>query len=265
VSSSDKFTFFLGGRDLEMLTIRALLEREVSKAEINDKNLAWGAKLSDYAREIEAAVLAGRTAVGVELADDMPEDWAVRGSLLLVDHHGDRSEEPPSLKQVFDLLRLPEARWTRDFALVAANDAGHVRGMKAIGAATDKMMDIRARDRAAQGVTADEERLGLEAINRAEIAARGRLLLVTLSHGRSATVTDPLALDPACAHLPKNVIVRSPASVMFFGVRSVVDILRVKFPNGFSGGSGSDGFFGISPCENADANRVEHEAAAALV
>ena len=46
---SDKL-FLLGGQDLEMLEIKKLLERE--NIAYKDKNLKWGAKLSDYQNEL---------------------------------------------------------------------------------------------------------------------------------------------------------------------------------------------------------------------
>ena len=43
---SKKKVFLLGGYDLEMLEIKKILDSK--NVEYKDKNLSWGAKLSDY-------------------------------------------------------------------------------------------------------------------------------------------------------------------------------------------------------------------------
>lgn len=140
--------FFLGGYDLEMVTIRDLLKHLGQP--FCDKRLHWGARASQYRAEIEETLVRGETPVLVELQPDMdlpPE------RVVLVDHHGERAgaDRPSSLRQVFKLLRLPAARWTRELALVEANDIGHVRGMLALGASLEELVRIRRADRAAQG------------------------------------------------------------------------------------------------------------------
>ncbi len=238
--------FFLGGHDLEMLIIRELLLLHRDKASFCDKHLAWGARLSNYGDEIAAAAERHAVPVAIELADDMPTDWPPRAGLVAVDHHGARHREASALRQVFDLLQLPESQWTRDFELAAANDTGHVRELRRIGASHAEIADIRRCDRAAQGITADQEREGLEALRRAEVSPGGRLLIVVLANGRSAAVTDPLHLEAGFESLPRQVLILSPEADMFFGARSVIDMLRERFPRGFSGGQGEDGFFGLT-------------------
>ena len=56
-ASSRDLVFFLGGYDLEMLTIRELLAAE--GAPFWDKELAWGAQASAYAAEIEQTLAIG--------------------------------------------------------------------------------------------------------------------------------------------------------------------------------------------------------------
>jgi hypothetical protein len=241
---SQRFAFFLGGQDLEMLTIRQLLIEKYDRARIFDKSLAWGAKLSDYQSDLTSASMSGLTPVSIELPNDMPADWPLRSRLIEVDHHGARHNEASALRQVFDLLKLPESDWTRDFALVAANDVGHVRKMREINASRFEMLSIRRRDRAAQGISVQEEEQGLTALRTAK--TNGNLLIVQLAHGRSATVTDPLALEPTFSGYPKNVVILSPDSTMFFGPRTIVDALCKAFPKGYSGGQGDEGFFGVS-------------------
>ena len=150
--------FFLGGRDLEMLEIRRLLDRHAA-GRIEDKGLAWGAALSAYREELLAALSRGETPVLIELMDDLPPALFDRGRVIVVDHHGPLAghDRPTSIEQVFALLGLPAAAWTRHLALVAANDRAHVVGMRALGATAQEIAEIRAADRAVQGVSAADE------------------------------------------------------------------------------------------------------------
>ena len=59
--------FFLGGADLEMATIRALVTETLGPRAVVDKGLGWGGKVSDYAAEL-AALPSGVVPVLVELA-----------------------------------------------------------------------------------------------------------------------------------------------------------------------------------------------------
>src|SRR5690606_4719844 len=136
-------------------------------------HLSWGAKASAYLPEIAAAVEEGCTPVLVELALDLAPSVLER--TRIIDHHGALAgrEKPSSLRQVFQLLGLPAERWTRELALVEANDVGHIAGLPSAGATSDEIAAIRARDRNAQGVSEESERLSRLAVARA--TRRGRL------------------------------------------------------------------------------------------
>jgi hypothetical protein len=245
-----RFAFFLGGRDLEMMTIAALLadlraEGDHRVVEVEDPGLAWGARASDHAGAIRAAAARGLVTVLVELAADIP---LAPGSIE-IDHHGDRSHEPPALRQVFDLLQLPAHDWSREFALVAANDTGHVVGLRAMGATEAEIARIRAADRAAQGITPQEEAEGLAALAQRQEAMGGSLLIVNLTQGRSATVADPLALSGD----DRDLLVLSPAITQFFGRGTRVSRLDAAFPGGWRGGAlPVRGFWGIGRPVPAD-------------
>ncbi len=101
-SRPDRLIFFLGGHDLEMVTIRKLLERE-APGRFRDKGLGWGALASSYEEEISTALEEGFIPVLVELEDDLGlEDRPI----LIADHHGSRAgkDAATSLHQVFRLL-----------------------------------------------------------------------------------------------------------------------------------------------------------------
>lgn len=237
-AKNSKFRFFLGGQDLEMVTIAELLREKVAVDAIIDKTLAWGAKASHYASEIEAAAEAGLTPVLVELSRDI----ALPADAIEIDHHGERTGEPCSLRQVFDLIQLQEEDWTRRFALIAANDTGHVEAMRRMGASVQEIEQVRADDRAAQGVTPEEERLGRAALAKARVELEGTLLVVDLPHGRSATVMDPLAI--ASDH--RDVLILSPTMTQFFGAGPRIMTLDAAFPGGWRGGElPQRGYWGV--------------------
>ena len=236
--------FFLGGSDLEMQTISALLE-ETARGCFHDKHLGWGARASAYRQEIGQALSAGLTPVLVELQDDLGLD---PGRVVIVDHHGEQagSDKPTSLQQIFALLGLPAGRWTRWFTLVAANDRGHIAEMLGLGATPEEIARVRAADRAAQGISPEEELAGEEAVRRTETLAEGRLALVRLPHEHTATVTD--RLDPTLGGPGfKNLVVLCPDEVNFFGSGDLVVAIDRRFPGGWYGGALPHyGFWGMA-------------------
>ena len=240
----DSLAFFLGGYDLEMQTIADVLAEHVAADQIHDQRLSWGAKASDYNVELDAALHDGIRPVLIELAIDRP----LSDSCILIDHHNERSgaDQPTSLEQLFRLLSLPKSLWTRWHALVAANDRGYLLEMASIGASREEMIAIRKADRQSQGINADEERLAVEAVSRRTIHANGNLTLIEIPHTRTSAVTDrmePLLGGPGYA----NLIVGTPSAVSFFGVGSLIELLRVRFPGGWWGGAlPVQGYWGAS-------------------
>lgn len=236
-----KLIFFLGGHDLEMLTIRELLDGE--KVPYHDKNLAWGAKASDYMEESRAVLEKGMTPVLIELTIDMEIDGS---RIIVIDPHGERAgiDKPTSLHQVFELLNLSPNKWTRWYDLVAANDRGYIPEMQKIGATKGEIIKVRSADRSAQGITPEEEAEGERAAKNAEVFANGILTVVSLPHTRTATVAD--RLEPALGGPGyRNLLVVSPTEVNFFGSGELVFALNSAFPGGWYGGALPDrGFWG---------------------
>ncbi len=224
---SGDFVFFLGGQDLEMEAIRQLLE-DHAPGRFHDKRLAWGAAASDYADEIAETLKRGGRPVLIELELDVAlEDDAC----VVIDHHGRRagSDRRTSLEHVFELLRLPQKSWTRWCRLVAENDRGAIAALRRAGAGPEEILEIRNRDRRAQGISADQERAAREAISRAEYSAGDSLAVVRLPHGRTSPVTD--FLDPAFGGRGcDNILVISPGEVNFFGCGEIVGCLDRRFP-----------------------------------
>ena len=236
-----RYVFFLGGHDLEMETIADLLEE--LHATYCYKKLNWGAKASAYKDEIGHAIKANHTPVIVELLDDVglpPE------SIVIVDHHGVNAgaSRKSSLRQVFELLGLPEKRWDRRLMLVSANDVGYIPALVEAGASKEEITEIRAADRKAQGITSEQESQGEEAITMAETLCGGRLTVVRLPHSKTGVVSDRLQPElggPGCI----NLLVISSDEVNFFGEGWLVKALIDEFPDGWYGGALPDrGFWG---------------------
>ncbi len=241
-SGSDRLAFFLGGYDLEMITIRDLVA-EAAPGRLFDKALRWGAKASAYRDEIDGVLAHGLEPVLVELEDDV----GIPGAHVIVDHHGERagSAAPASIEQVFALLELPRERWTRWFDLVAANDRGHIREMRTFGATAEEIDGVRAADRRAQGITEEDERAGEESLRQGRLLAEGRLLVVELPHAHTAVVADRVESqsDP-----PENLLVFCPEEVDFYGSGYVVGELAGRYRGSWSGGALPErGFWGQTP------------------
>lgn len=220
-----------------MVTIRKLLDQHLPTHYIDDR-LAWGAQASAYEDRIRQALTSGETVVLVELEDDLGLLSGLDASQVVnVDHHGELAgqDRPTALEQVFKLLRLPDSAWTREFELVAANDRGHVAAMLERQASQKELEKIRSLDRAAQGITRDEERVGRLAAANAETVLNGWLTLVRLPHSRTATVTDVLQRELGGPGY-ENLLISCPDSVMFYGQGQAIAALREKFPDGFWGG-----------------------------
>jgi len=99
---SGPFIFFLGGHDLEMVTVAELLREE--GISFYDKGLRWGAKTSAYREEVEQCLAQGLTPVLVELTDDIRLD---QKKVVILDPHGDKAgaDKPTALHQVFAILK----------------------------------------------------------------------------------------------------------------------------------------------------------------
>ncbi len=235
---------------MEIVTICGLLT-EQAPGRWHDKELGWGAKASAYRDEIRTAIAEGWVPVLIELEDDLGltrggESIDQPSGVIFIDHHSSSAgkDQPTSLHQVFELLGLDHGSWTRWFDLVAANDRGYIPAMVELGATRDEIVRVRAADRAAQGITAEQETQGEKSLETAQVLAGGRLTVVGLPHDRTAVVSDRLALDPARSG-PENLFILGRESVHFFGEGRLVLSMNERFPGGWYGGSLPDrGFWG---------------------
>jgi hypothetical protein len=249
-----QWKFFLGGRDLEMVEIARLLDG-LEDVEVVDHGLAWGAKASAYLPELRASLGGDDRLVLVELKNDLPNDFP-KDQITEIDHHGSAAgvDKPTSIEQVFQLLELPPEAWTRDLALVAANDRGGLDGLERAGATTEEMHEVRRRDRATQGITAEEEEEGRTAIQYRTTTCGGRLTFVDSPNDRGAAVCD--ALDSRLGGPGyQNLIILTPTSTQFYGPGHAISRLSNSFPGSWYGGElPRKGFWGLN--ERLELNRL---------
>lgn len=225
------YRFFLGGADLEMREIRALLDEAGLGDRVTDKGLSWGARASDYGPEIAASLACGEVPVLIELtpdlSSDLVRDTARAGGLIWVDHHGDQAghDRPSSLEQVFHLIGAPAGAWSRWRQLVAVNDVAHIAGLRAQGASEAEIRSIRDADRAAQGVSPQDEALSRDALATAQVDCD--ILVVRTGASTSSALMD--FLDPAYGGSGSaNTLVFMPGKIAFYGrgerIRRLTDI-----------------------------------------
>ncbi len=146
----------LGGHDLEMNAIKQMLEAR-DDCIIIDKQLHWdNAYLSTYLDELSK--YEGLDIYGIELNENinpLPDNYH------RIDHHNDKYHLKSSLEQIAEVFGI---ELSQEQVLIAANDKGYIPAMKAMGATDDDIMDIRQRDRKAQGVTDEDEHLAEQSI-----------------------------------------------------------------------------------------------------
>lgn len=181
-----KNTFFLlGGYDLEMLEIRDLLEKQ--KVTYFDNQLRWdNAFLNQYTDILPSYSKCKNTTIyGIELQEQgvtcIPENY------IRIDHHNDYNSKPSSLQQVADILGVSLNRYQQ---LVAANDSGYIPAMQALGATPVEIMEIRRKDRAAQGVTEKDELLAEKAI--LEKSIKNNIIIIKAYSSRFSPICDRL-------------------------------------------------------------------------
>lgn len=226
--------FLLGGHDLEMLTIRDVLDAHGCK--YADHRLRWdNARLSSYRDEIERFERenAQGCIYGIELENDLttfPECYRP------IDHHNEQSKAPSALEQVLSLLDIP---MNREYGLIAANDKRYIPGMQALGATDDDVRHIRRADRHAQGVTEEDEALAEKAVSE-NLRRVGDLIVVKAFNSRFSPICDRL-------YPYRSLLIYTDAEWMFYGYRAqqVRELFMDEYHKGkiFYGG-GPNGYVG---------------------
>ena len=167
---------------MEMLTIKKMLKRR-KECVVLDKHLCWdNARLSEYQSDFQHYF--DFEVYGIELLEDI----SLPNNYVRIDHHNDGNDKPSALEQVASLLGVT---LNHDQLLIAANDKGYISAMLALGATEGEIADIRRRDRAAQGVTEQDEALAEQSLAQ-NLSQFGRLIVVKSQTPRFSTICDKL-------------------------------------------------------------------------
>lgn len=171
-----KKLFLLGGRDLEMKTIKKIVKAQPGCA-VFDRNLRWdNALLSVYKDVLDS--FSGVDYYAVELREDIALDDKWKDRYHLIDHHNEYAHLPSSLEQVAAILGVD---LDREQKLIAANDSGYIPAMKALMATDEEISDIRRQDRAAQGVSDEDENLAEQSITENMAKTEGLIVVKSLT------------------------------------------------------------------------------------
>lgn len=232
MNDKNRFIFLLGGADLEMHTIRQLLDKNGYR--YYDKHLRWdNACLSAYRKEIEDYTEDDIPLwVGIELQEDMTPPTRY----ICIDHHNSNAHKPSSLEQLAELLEIPLSRQEE---LIAANDRAYIPGMKALQASDAEIAGIRLADRACQGVTEEEEKLAEQAIREHTQVCDNLIVVRALCH----------RFSPICDRLfpYERLLIYTDEEWMYYGKQAerLVKNFQSDIQHGgiFYGG-GPDGYIG---------------------
>ncbi|MBQ9731931.1 MAG: hypothetical protein IJV97_02450 [Alphaproteobacteria bacterium] len=233
-NNSNNKVVFAGGYDGEMVEIiNACREAGV---EVVDNHLGWGAAASAYASEIAQAASEGKAPVLVELTLDIE----VPSTSIIVDHHNENVGKPASLLQVLNLIGVEPSR---EQQLIAANDCGYIPGMLALGATAEEVAKVRYADRAAQGITPEQEAEAERAIAAAETV--NGVTIIRMAHSKTATVCDRL-FNPEKEQ--RLLIISEDGESNFFGNGELCQLLQGektgKTPEGWDTYSNFGGWIG---------------------
>jgi len=191
--------FFLGGCDLEMVAIKRILKKYNQK--FVDKNLKWGAKLSDYKDELEK--YKNEQIYAIELDKDIEAK-----NVIFIDHHNELFTKPSSIEQVAALFNHRLSAFEK---AVALNDKGYIYEMLRNGINLSDIKRIRKLDRKAQGVSEEEE----EAAKNIELK---RIIYFPYSH--FSPLTDRIFFEKGW----RQFIIYNDNLTMFYGL----DIEKLK-------------------------------------
>lgn len=224
----NKAIFLLGGLDLEMQTIKNILEENCF--DYMDACLRWNnANLSAYIERLED----NKMYYGVELV----EDCRLPNNYVRIDHHNDCSDRRSSLEQVASLLDIKLNRWQK---LVAINDARYIDGLKEYGATEEEIKSIRLADRSTQGVTEEEESEAEASIKKSKEVGDIRVVYTSVDH--FSPITDRL-------YPYDKLIIFNDYELVYYGVGADMLVNQYKAEiekHAAYFGGGSNGFFGLA-------------------
>ena len=111
---------------------------------------------------------------------------------------------------------------TRDMELVGANDSGYIPAMIKMGASKEEVARVRRRDRMMQGITEEQEKEAVRALNESTEVVNG-VYIVRMKHSKTATVADRLFDE----NKPQNLLVFSDdGEINYYGDGKLCQMLQ---------------------------------------
>lgn len=239
MNNVNDYIFLLGGYDLEMVVIRDILLK--GNHYVMDNRLSWNNSVwEEYSSVLGYKENNDKIFVGIELRET--DNYKKPDTAILIDHHGEFSSRPSALEQIIQLIdyKPVNAEEQRFIDLVTANDSGHIKAMKEINATEEDIQKIRLADRAAQGVTNEEEKNAEMDIQKAKKENGVTVVYTNINH--FSAVTDRLETE--------KLLVHSDTKLCYYGTGAnslVKDAFEdlIKEGKAYYGGSG-EGFFGMA-------------------
>lgn len=254
MSNNSRILIVTPVNDGESAQITKILKEKNIKTLITKQG--WGASWANLEPEIKKQIENYKNknfeVFGVELQGAAPS------GAVNIDHHrydgDDRTNELSSLEQVAQLVNHKLSLFEE---FVSANDKGFIPAMLTLAKnknldkkETKKLIEkVRLQDRAAQGITPEQEKIAEKAIKEAEVT--DSLTVVHMAHSKTSTVCDRLWGQY------KNLLVLSDdGEVNFFGEKKVIERLSSLVKGSWSGGDldHDNGFWGGYP-QNLDVEK----------
>lgn len=254
MSNNSKILIVTPVNDGESAQITKILKEKNIKTLITKQG--WGASWANLEPEIKKQIENYKNknfeVFGVELQGAAPS------GAVNIDHHrydgDDRTNELSSLEQMAELIGYKLTLYEQ---FVAENDKGFIPAMLTLAKnknldkkETKKLIEkVRLQDRAAQGITPEQEKIAEKAIKEAEVT--DSLTVVHMAHSKTSTVCDRLWGQY------KNLLVLSDdGEVNFFGCQKVIKKLSDLVKGSWSGGDldHDNGFWGGYP-QNLDVEK----------
>lgn len=245
--NNDKILVVTPVNDGESVQIKNILENKNIKTLITKQGwgASWDGLESEIKEKIESYKNKNYKIFGVELQGQAPE------GATNIDHHkydgDDRSSDKSSLEQVADLIGYELTLYDQ---FVAENDKGFIPAMISLAKTKNLSKEqtqtliqkVRLQDRAAQGITPEQERIAEKAIEEAEVS--DLLTVVRMAHSKTATVCDRL-----WGSYENLLILSEDGEVNFFGCQKVIKKLSDLIKGSWSGGDldHDNGFWGGYP------------------
>ncbi|MBD3842714.1 MAG: hypothetical protein IE909_12690, partial [Campylobacterales bacterium] len=177
---------------------------------------------------------------------ELEQDITPPSNYIEIDHHGKNDHKPSSLEQVADILGLELSRKQQ---LIAANDSRYIDGMKKLCATNKEIEMIRKEDRAAQGISEFDEKLGIASVEN----SKSHIIYSITSHFSATS-------DEAHKKYDKYVLYNY-SKIVFYGYKKekILEFLESQniSKNSFYYGGGDFGFIGIKD-NILDKNQIEN-------